>query len=408
MDCLRDDSCSDRSLAWDSFIIKLILLFPITTLLQSFSIFAAINKCMVFLLIFTIMFCHTKYTYNQIIILLLLSFSFIMELIYTNYNASYLNEYFYLPLWILYLIYYAQNFDTVKIILKNNIKYIRFIIWMWSIVAVCYQLFRHAYIYTGSIDHRASSTCLFVLMLVWIYIAVTGNKKRILLCAIPIFFTLMDSARVYLAVNILIFICIYYSCFNNKLNFGFTIVPLFFGFLYILTFTPMMDKIYASIQPNSVYDSLGMLTSGRSVFFKIDWDAFLRLPAWNQIVGDGIAYVHEVNAQYYNDPIWAHNDYLNILLGNGYLGLIVYFAAFIDFCHKSFAKIKEYKNFYEPMFLIACFLNASLNGLYLYTPALLAMPLMLTAVTLSKKEKSEFCNNFKEVKLVRSLMGQRL
>lgn len=385
MSCLSAADIPNHKNTWDTFIIKLILLFPITTLLQSLSIFAVINKTMVFLLIITILLNPTKYTLSEIFIFLILFFSFIMELIYTNYNALYLNEYFYLPLWILYLIYYTQNNDTVATILKNNIKYIRFIIWIWIIIAICYQLFQHVSIHTVSIDHRASSTCLFVLMLIWVYIAVTGKKRMILLCAIPIFLTLMESARIYLAVNVLVLICIYYACCNRRSNFYLTIVPLFICFLYILTFTPMMNKINGSLQSNSVYDSLGMLTSGRSVFFKIDWDAFLRLPVWNQIVGNGISYVHEVNAQYYNTAIWAHNDYLNILLGNGYLGLILYFSVFVNFCRKCFAPVVEHRKFYIIAFLLSCFLNAMLNGLYLYIATMLAMPFMMTAVTLSPK-----------------------
>lgn len=381
-----------RKYTWSDITLKLILLFPITTLLQRFMAFNHLNKILICVLAILLLFSNRKLSYKSVFLVIFLTFLFVMTLFYTEFDIQYINEYFYLPIWVLYYIYFKNNFAHILHLLYKNIAFIRTVIMLWMLVATGYLLviLTHQPLSNDSIytDHRAAATCLFVLILIWIYIALTGRKRILLFGAIPILYTLMMSARTYLVVNTIVLTCIYYYCCNKKRWFYLTLIPWALIFIYIVTLTPMMTKIQSSLQKNLVYDFWGMLTSGRTVFFKIDMDAYFNLSFWNQMVGNGITYVHQVNKDLYGVDLWAHNDFINILLSNGLGGLILYLIVFIDFCKTSFMECGSI--FYLFFFLMACFMNAMLNGLYLYTCAMLAMPFMMTAGIFSIKNGCVF------------------
>lgn len=87
----------------------------------------------------------------------------------------------------------------------------------------------------------------------------------------------------------------------------------------------MMDKFQFLLGNKNISNSLaGQLTSGRSEFWLIDWQAYWRYPLINKLFGQGFDNVYLVNRERYGLYIWAHNDLLDVMLSAGLLGTVTY------------------------------------------------------------------------------------
>ena len=111
------------------------------------------------------------------------------------------------------------------------------------------------------------------------------------------------------------------------------------------------------------------------MFWKEDLECFFKQKPINQILGCGVSFVFDVNKNYIQRNIYAHNDFINILITYGYCGLIIYFLIWINM-------LKKYINKNIPIILILGFyfinfITAFLNGLYVYPCAIVIIPLML-------------------------------
>ena len=70
------------------------------------------------------------------------------------------------------------------------------------------------------------------------------------------------------------------------------------------------------------------LSSGRLIWWKIDLNQFLSSNVFYKIFGHGFDYVYKINYQYYGLYIFAHNDYIMLLLSMGIIGLSFYLLLF--------------------------------------------------------------------------------
>lgn len=83
--------------------------------------------------------------------------------------------------------------------------------------------------------------------------------------------------------------------------------------------------------------------------------------------------------------IYAHNDFINILLSYGYIGLILYFIV-IFYTIKSFFNNEKIQSKLFSLIIFGVFFScAFLNGFYVYLCTLLAFPFLMYC-SLEKKE----------------------
>ena len=153
-------------------------------------------------------------------------------------------------------------------------------------------------------------------------------------------------------------------------------IPIIIVFYFITINSAIGDKfISASYTSNSYFDFWGTITSGRTVFWEIDINAFKGLPLWNRIVGNGYNFVFYVNERSGHGDIWAHNDIINILMNFGYIGVIVYLYAFVRLV-MPFFKTNRYR-IAKYGFLFMVFFNSMMNMSYTYLCAFISYPIFL-------------------------------
>lgn len=149
--------------------------------------------------------------------------------------------------------------------------------------------------------------------------------------------------------------------------------------LLLIYISPVGNKIQET-NTNGYLGLLGTITSGRSVFWVYDMNAFFDLSFWQQFVGNGFDFVYNINLKYANQALWAHNDFINILMNFGYIGLVLYFYVFRKFSKKALEKNKI-KRIQKYSFYFIWFFNAFFNMVYTYTIATLAIPFIMYAIT---------------------------
>ena len=120
------------------------------------------------------------------------------------------------------------------------------------------------------------------------------------------------------------------------------------------------------------------MTSGRSVWWRIDIEHTLDEPFINQLFGSGFHFIRYVNKTFYGQNIWAHNDYIMLFGTNGWVGLILYLYTY--FRVSNFLIRENNNKVLKYGFHAINILNATLNMLYTYFCATLAVPFMLIAM----------------------------
>ena len=127
--------------------------------------------------------------------------------------------------------------------------------------------------------------------------------------------------------------------------------------------TSMYEKFITTFNNQYAGDVFAGLSNGRTVFWAADLKSFIDDYSFaEKILGRGFSWIKDVNYSITGHRLWAHNDFINLLLSVGIFGLIVYFIVLIGF----FRKIKNKKLLvFVLTFVFAC---ALLNGFYLYFP----------------------------------------
>lgn len=97
----------------------------------------------------------------------------------------------------------------------------------------------------------------------------------------------------------------------------------------LLTSSNIMNKFdfTSNIQQYNKVDELAQQTSGRSIFWLIDLQGFWEGSLFAKIFGHGHGYTYDLNERLYNLRVWAHNDFIQLLVGGGILSLFIYVVA---------------------------------------------------------------------------------
>lgn len=371
----------------EKLYFRLILLFPITTLLQNN--IAIVNK-LLFAIIFILQ-CYFSFRKNTrknfgIIFLIIAIFSY--NLIITKGKLYNINELFYFPFTMLYIIYLMKDKSLIEEYLKNDKRYVNFILMVWTILVIISIFIPSSWPYEwGSEKYfgsycksvfRLAPTALFIGTLAICCMNVYHEKKYFIYGLIPLFCFLMGGSRTYMIVGLLLFVMAWYYYANSKKMFIMTIIPVTLILGVLILNSSMMDKFNAvTYTKNSYFDFWGTITSGRSIFWKADLEAFKDSAVVNKLFGNGFNYIYDVNYKAFRGLVWAHNDFIQILISHGLILLVIYISIMI----KAF-EINANKKDRIPEFLAIgiWIFNAFFNMFYTYFCAVLCLPFILLII----------------------------
>lgn len=372
----------------DSLFLYLILLLPITTLFQG--VLPNINRDLFILLtsllaVFFVINCHTK---GKILIVFSFGVTYILSFIFTDGIADNTNEYFYLAFFILYASYIIGKCDYIMKEIQKRSKYIKAIVIFWNISVFISLFFESSYnsdgffySFTGSV-FRSATSAFFVLSL--LLIIVRNKKRNIIYAILPIYCLFSGGSRTYLAIGLAVFLILYYYVCPSKTFFVLTLIPIAIIMSFILLNSSIMNKIDSTItvtKDDYYQDPLIKFTSGRSLFWEADIKAFFNGNIFNQFFGYGFNFVYDVNEQAVYNRIWAHNDFINILMNYGYIGLACYVSMLVLMFKKCIGQFKV-PAWLKIVLLFIWAFNAFFNMFYTYVCAVASYPFLLFGVSI--------------------------
>lgn len=365
-----------------NLLMKLILLMPITTLFQGY--IESINVIL-FILIFIIeMFVLVKRMTKKYFFLLFATFSGYLITLVTNDVLPTGNMIIYYLHWIIYAVICAINKDKITEWLKNNETYSRGIMIVWT-VAVGISIFLPSsyYIKEGGARYfgsfpgdifRLGPTALFISILAVVSISFYKRKKDILFTILPLFCGFMGSSRTYFLCLVLVFLIGLYFEFKTKKYFYLLCIPIGILGALVFTYSSLNEKIEYTTDSSQYGDFWFRITSSRSVIWSKIIAAFNELDLLKKIFGAGFGFSNSASYHY------SHNDFIEVTVTHGYLGMLFYMIALIGLFYLIFKAVRVKKLIY--VFCILVWLsNAMFNMFYCYTCTLFSYPILLIAVS---------------------------
>lgn len=373
-------------------IFYLIVLFSATTVLQGLPWLGNINKIMMFallgLLIVNVFF--RKINRKEIFIIAITVTLYVFAFLFTE-NKIDINIIFYFMLWVIYFLYIERNYETIINFAENKTKFIRNVLIFWNIVVGISMFFpssykNHLFSPFACGEHRFGSCCLMITVLNYILVIKTRKRSYFRYSIVPIIGIYMCGARTYLAVYIVLFMCLFYLNCKRKSTFYMMLIPVAVMLVLLIKISPVGNKMEETYT-EGYYGVLATVTSGRSQFWTYDLKEFFELNIGKQFVGNGFDFVYNVNYKYIKKKIWAHNDFINIIMNFGYIGLFVYNYVLFSYSKKIINK-NNLKRIQRYSFYFIWFFNAFFNMVYTYTVATLAIPFIMYAI----------CNDYHKIK----------
>ena len=386
-----------RSLIGDEFfsftrsdlLIKLILLFPITTLFQYHIGF--LNK-LLFFGVLVVLFCKGTAQPRSFVYVMFVTGLWGISMLVTPIAAlkTNLNMAFYYVFLVYYFVFVLVDPQKIWELLVKNRRYIFYVVVLYT-AAVTLSIFlpssyqqskaggwgeeKYFVSFSGS-PNRVGPASVFVLVLITFLIQ-TGTHKIAAVMALPqVYVVMMGGSRTYFIVGLCVCVVLYYVLIGSKKWFFLSLIPVGLVAVVFVLNSSMMDKFAATFQNNqglSQKEFWRRLTNSRSVFWVEQLKLFFATPWYKQLLGNGI------NFTTYNYGLWAHSDFIEILCSYGYIGLANYLILML---YTMIQLMKTRKGH----FLIKCvcvfiwFFNAFINFFYCYFCAMLCYPLLLLVI----------------------------
>lgn len=382
-------------------LISILIIFPFTTLAQGLPMMGAVNKLLIAVLSVLLILCLIldKTSVRTLVFLVLTAFLTLFMFVYDRsatsiaigrFGSSGVNIYFYFPVWVLYFLFLQKNFNAVILFIRENLALLNIVCLAWNALTAISFFFPSSYTYkwgggvyfasfsTG--EHRYASSCIFLMVLAWLLYLHTKKLFYFAYVLLPVVGVFMCGARTYLGVAALILVCMYYSIFENKTLFYITLPPMALVLVVVTLISPMGEKVLSTLSGEGYGGFWFVLTNSRSLVWAVDMRYFLDFNLWHKLVGSGAGLSYAINYAHGFGPVWAHNDFIQLLLSNGIIGLCMYFAVSLGFTIPQIRRQKAQEKipfFTSICFYMAWFINAFFNGAYFYSCAMLMIPFML-------------------------------
>lgn len=365
-------------------------LFAPFTVLQGISAFEKVNRIWMIATSFLLCvhFIMMKYNYKEILVLYITLILHVAAFGFTDGALYSVNIVFYFALWVLTYMFFAKTKKQLSNFLDRQKGILDGILVFWTVLVGFSALLPSSYedgyflSFTGN-SFRLMPSALLVIALTTCMRISTGNRKYGYFLLLPLYTTFMGESRTYLLINCSFVLLYIYMTVKNKRRFYRLLIPILAVFGVFVILGGIADKIGASLGSNAYWDAIdpwAQFTSGRSVFWRWDIEAFFDLPLWQQFVGNGFNFVYDVNGSHMT-KIWAHNDYINILMNFGYIGFVIYNWVFFRMIRTYWPKNSGVPKVVRYLFLGVVFFNSMFNMSYTYLCAMIAYPIMLVAIT---------------------------
>ena len=384
-----------QSITLNSVIFRFAITLSVLTLFQPY--IGWINRVTMglALVLLLLSFLNQSSSFPIVALVFGMSFSWVVAMLFTGSNVHSINDLFYFPFWVLFYCWVIKNRNTLVSDALQARSYINSILVIWTAIVFVSVFLPSSYDtrwgghrYFASITgdpFRFIPTALLVISLAIFMALITHNRKYEIFFLMPLYGAFMSGARTYFGLIVLITLCYLYIRIGKLSRFIPIAIVLIIGGLAVFPYTGLAGKLDAVQYSNdSYYDFWGTFTSGRTVFWRHHIEGFQTLPIWQRFVGNGFNYVYDLSSQILNKSIWAHNDFINLILNFGFLGLFSYLATFWMLVKNVWSTPEDGARLSIPLavqalFLSAVFLNSMFNMSYTYLNAVVAYALILLA-----------------------------
>lgn len=222
-----------------------------------------------------------------------------------------------------------------RMIIEFDIKISTVILIISFFIPANYSLSSGERVFSGfSIsNHILAGTICFYMALFLIYLDDRKFKlTHLIYFSIYVFTILMTGARTYLITAVFFSIALYMLKLRNY-SLRYFVVP---AGIVISVYSFLKSSAYSrfiSTQQNQYISSniFEAMTSGRIIWWKIDIDQYMKFSNIEKLFGAGHSNVYEINEKLYGLRIWAHNDFIQVLLAIGVIGLLFYIFVLFRF-----------------------------------------------------------------------------
>ena len=361
----------------------IIVAFPLTSILKVYV--GPLNLILTILLfiLFFYIYLKTDILKRKLLLCMYAIIGVIMNMIINRFHFFSVNMVFYFPFLILYFIFFVNYQDDSIDFMKNNKKYVDNVIILWVLTVLISLPLSSSYIYEGETRgfvSFAGSTFLlcpiaiFVFALLAVQYNIWHKKIYIIAMLVPSLCILLGTTRTYLGVLACAWMLFLYTQIENKRMYFMVIVIAAVALIGIVFLSPIKDKFINTASRTDIgIDPLAAFTSGRSIFWTYDIKTMIQNNPMRILFGNGVNYLFNINYAYFGNPLWAHNDFIQIFSDYGMLGLIVYLGMFRVLFKKTFKNIKISKLAMLMLVTIWVF-NAFFNMFYTYFCATLSYP----------------------------------
>lgn len=294
-----------------------------------------------------------------------------------------INDFIYFATAVLWLIFMSEKKNRTYLYgaVVNNLEMTKVIL-ILSFIAVLvpfvtksgysYQWGEAPYFtgYSGSQHTMASSMCLLTSVYLLLYLRKRFAWWHLVILMLCAYIVLETGARTFIVpIAILVF---YYIQHNIKSINTRTLVYSIgtFAAIYMVLNSSMLDKFtFLTSGANMAVNAIDGFTSGRSRFWIVDLDAFVSGNFFQFIFGRGFDYVYCLNERMVRMKIWAHNDFIHLLLGGGFLA----FSTYVAIMFNCFRNISVRQNKLDKILIVIYVLfPAVFNGFLMYQHLLLS------------------------------------
>lgn len=262
---------------------------------------------------------------------------------------------------------HSMNKSKSSILFNINLSII--ILFISFFISSNYVIINNEKVFLGfSIsNHILCGTVFLYMILLLVYLNDKEFKlKYLTYCGVYIYAILMSGARTYL-ISVVCFLIALYILKLRKYSLRYLIIPSGIISFFYAFFNSSAYLRFMQTKQNQYISSnkLEAITSGRLIWWKIDIKQYMDFSFIERLFGAGHSIVYDINEMYYSMRIWAHNDFIQLLLAIGIIGLLFYLFVLIRFLWNvqrsgTIGKVK-----FSILVVISSFIvNAIFNGYY--------------------------------------------
>ena len=305
-------------------MMRLLILFPIVSLFQY--VLPDSNKILfaVLICVFIMNLARTsKVSKKMFLLVTVLIINHLFAMFKTEFPLFSFNTVLYFGFWFLYSILIIKDYKKVIRYFKADKKYVINVILIWNLIVGLSAVFPTSYergyfVSFLKTSFRLDPIAFMMMILSYVYFILENRKRYLLFTIIPLYCIFMGESRTYLGVAVMMFLIGFFMMCKNRKVFIISLIPIILILIGLVSFSNIQKKIDSVKYTSESYlDYWGTVTNGRSVFWQIDLKGWSDSDIGCKLLGNGFNFVYDLNYTEYGGKIWAHNDFIQVLLTFG-------------------------------------------------------------------------------------------